>query len=555
MTKLPRIQAVRNDGSLERPNDQEAERALLAGLLVYPERMDEAVAILRGAEQDFYGDVHRRIFVALLELWRAGLPIDFVTTTDRLRQMGSMDDLEELGGVAYLSTLTSAAMPPDRITPYAEIVRSLAVRREDVQLAEFLAEAAYHCESDEAYAIMRRSMGDALTLSGEDGDAEALPILADDEAEALPPLRGILGDILFDESVSYLYGPSGRWKSFLALDWSLCIATETPWMGRPVQGGDVLYVCSEGARGLGKRITAWKQRHGVRGRTRLRVLPLALDLTNASQVAALPRRLEALDIAPTLIVFDTLAASNSGDENTAENAARITAAARRIIRAHPGACVLIVHHTGYDNTHMRGSTAFYSNADTVIRIEGGDANRRIEPGEPITLVSDKPKEGEPFQDIIFTTERQTWADESGAIHASLVIVPGDESVARAKTKLDTLSPKRRAALAVIEAAPEDGLSWTAWLNATGMSRSSFYEMVSDFVRAKLVDINAAGNYYRLFASSVSSVRFVSGSDEPAKRSSVRFGVSIDTEQPNLAEPPAADQMTEHGAEQTIDAGQ
>lgn len=524
---MAKIQAVHSDGSLEQPNDQEAERGLLAGLLVYPERMDEAVAILRGAEKDFYGHAHRTIFAALLELWRAGLPIDFITAADRLRQMGRTRDLEDLGGVAYLSALTSEAMPPDRITSYAEIVRSLAVRREDVQLAEFLAEAAYRCESDEAYAIVRRSTGDALSLTSVDDESEALPILADDEAEALPPLRGILGDILFDESVSYLYGPSGRWKSFLALDWSLCIATETPWMGRPVQGGDVLYVCSEGARGLGKRITAWKQRHGVSGRTRLRVLPLALDLTNASQVAALPRRLEALDIAPTLIVFDTLAASNSGDENTAENAARITAAARRIIRAHPGACVLIVHHTGYDNTHMRGSTAFYSNADTVIRIEGGDANRRIEPGEPITLVSDKPKEGEPFQDIIITTERQTWAAEDGSIHASLVIVPG-EAARDARAQEKSMTPQRKAALAVLATKGGEGLGARAWMKVSGLSHSAFFEAIKFFTSQQLVDVNAQGNYYCLPDGPVGPVRSGAWSGGTTESGPVRSGVSIDT---------------------------
>ena len=496
------------------PSDDDAEAGLLGGLMAYPDHFDVVAEILIGEERDFHGSAHRVIYNALLTIWRLGEPIDLVLVIDQLRQM---DRLEDAGGVSAVSRLLSIAPPPDRLEPYARIVRRMALRRADMRLGASLMQDAYSCDNDEAYAILRRSYGDALSESGVAGELEALPILTDTEAEALPPLKGILGDILFDESVSYLYGPSGRWKSFVALDWSLCIATGRSWMGRPVVEGDVLYVCSEGARGIGKRITAWKARHGVQGQTRLRILPLALDLANAAQVAALPRRLGALEIEPQLIVFDTLAASNSGDENTAENAARITAAARRIIRAHPGVCVLIVHHTGYDNTHMRGSTAFYSNADTVIRIEGGEANRRIEPGEPITIVSDKPKEGEPFRDITLTADVQTWASEDGErIHSSLVMVPGDGLLAKAKTKNENLTPKRKAALAVIEAAGKDGLSWSAWLSASGMSRSSFYEMVSDFVSAKLVDINAAGDYYRLSASSVSSVRFGSGSGEPAK---------------------------------------
>lgn len=482
--------------------NREAEEGLVGGLLVYPDRMDDVTAILRGDEKDLIGAA-RYVYHAALALWREGAAIDFITVAARMRQMGT---LEETGGLSYVSRLASNAAMPGALEEYARILRRLSERRAHRAQAEYLAREAVHCVNDEAYDIIVRSVGEALTDGGMGEDAaEALPILTDTEAEALPPLRGILGDILFDDSVSYLYGPSGRWKSFLALDWSLSIATGRAWMGRPVVEGDVLYVCSEGARGVGKRITAWKQRHGVSGPTRLRIMPIALDLSNTSQVAALPRRLEALDIEPRLIVFDTLAASNSGDEKESVNANTITASARRIIRAHPGVCVLIVHHTGYDTTHMRGSTAFYANADTVIRIEGGEVNRRIEPGEPITIVSDKPKEGEPFADIVLTADVQTWASEDGAtIHSSLVMTPGEAAKA-AKMKDRELSPQRKAALAALESAGPDGLGASAWHKASGMSNSGFYDAIKYFINAQLVSLGVNGNYYCLSATPVTPV--------------------------------------------------
>ncbi|HET9111671.1 MAG TPA: AAA family ATPase [Ktedonobacterales bacterium] len=481
--------------------NREAEEGLVGGLLVYPDRMDDVTAILRGDEKDLIGAA-RYVYHAALALWREGAAIDFITVAERMRQMGT---LEDNGGLSYVSHLASNAAMPGALEEYARILRRLSERRAHRAQAEYLAREAVHCVNDEAYDIIVRSVGEALTGMGE-GIDEALPILTDAEAEALPPLQGILGDILFDESVSYLYGPSGRWKSFVALDWSLSIATGRPWMGRHVVEGDVLYICSEGARGVGKRITAWKQRHGWTGPTRLRVMPVAIDLANASQVSALPRRLEALDIEPRLIVFDTLAASNSGDEKEAVNANVVTAAARRLIRAHPGVCVLIVHHTGYDTTHMRGSTAFYSNADTVIRIEGGEANRRIEPGEPITIVSDKPKEGEPFRDITLTADVETWASEDGAaIHSSLVMIPGEAAKA-AKARDRELSPQRKAALAALESAGPDGLGASAWHKASGMSHGAFYDAIKFFVNAQLVSIGAGGNYYCSPAGPVGPVR-------------------------------------------------
>lgn len=475
------------------PADRDAEAALLGGLLIYPDYMDEVVEELPGDALNFYVEEHRVIYNTFLALWRAGEPIDLITVTDRLRQSGK---LEEVGGGAFISSLASASPNSTHAISYARIVRSLARRRDDIRLMSNLVGEAYTCGSDEAYHIIRRGVADALADTGPMSAEDALPILTDTEAEALPALTGILGDVLFDDSVSYLYGPSGRWKSFLALDWALSIATGKPWMGRRTQAGDVLYVCSEGARGIGKRITAWKMAHGVNGPTRLRILPIALDLANAAQVAALPRRLEALEMEPRLIVFDTLAASNSGDEKEALNANAVTTSARRIIRAHPGCCVLIVHHTGYDTTHMRGSTAFYANADTVIRIEGGDANRRIGPGDPVRVVSDKPKDGEPFEDITLTAEKQTWiGEEDGVTHSSLVLVSCDPETARAARRAQTLTPNRRAALDALIAAGETGLTATAWREACGLKHSTFFDIVNYLTANKLVRLETSFGVY------------------------------------------------------------
>lgn len=514
------------------PCDPDAEAAILGSILIDPDVLDTLDGILVGGALDFYTDEHRTIYKAALALYTAGEPVDLITIVDRLRDMRK---LEDVGGAAFVSALANQVPTSANAVAYARIVRKLALRRSDMAQASMLMQEAYTCQNDEAYDITRASILDSLALNA-GGKLSEIPILTDEEAESLPPLKGILGNILFDESVSYLYGPSGRWKSFLALDWALSIATGRAWMGRPVAEGDVLYVCSEGARGIGKRITAWKRRHGIKGRSRLRVVPLALDLTNAAQVAALPRRLEALDIHPTLIVFDTLAASNSGDENTAVNAGAIDRAARRIIRTHEGACVLIVHHTGYDSSHMRGSTALFSNADTVIRITGGDTNKRIEPGEPITLISDKAKDGEPFKDIILTAEQERWASEDGVIHSSLVMVSGDEALAAAKADKAqdrAMTPERRATLDVLGSAGDEGMSASEWLRASGMGRSTFFNFLKYCKDQNIIELMSNGNY-RMLASPVSPVQSNFSPTGPAKRSPVQSSVSLDTGPLDLA---------------------
>lgn len=499
------------------PQNVEAERAVLGSILIDPDAIGEVAGILQGSA-DFYNHDHRMIYEAMLSLYQDGVPTDVITVINRLRDHAHLD---EIGGTTTVSQLANSVPTSANIASYAAIVREHADKRQAIGPLETLLDAALHADHP-SFSALRRTVGEMLLEDDTQATRDEPAILFDDEAEALEPPRGILGNLLFEESVSYLYGPSGRWKSFVALSWGLAIATGRQWLGRPVIEGDVLYVCSEGARGTGQRVTAWKRHHGVIGRTRLRIMQSAIDLASGAQVQAFIRRISALDIHPVMIVFDTLAASNSGDEDTATNASAVTRAARRIIQACEGACVLIVHHTGYDVTHMRGSSGFYNNADTVIRMEGGDANRRMEPGQPITLISDKPKNGEPFQDIYLTTEPQTWATDDGQIHSSLVVTSCDADLARkAKAKDSGMTTKRRAALAVLEAAGEAGLSWSAWLAASGMSRTAFYEAVNGnakgdkgFVSDKLVDVLANGNY-RFLASSVSSVRFGFGSGELA----------------------------------------
>ena len=64
-------------------------------------------------------------------------------------------------------------------------------------------------------------------------------------------------------ALGMVWGPSSGFKTFIALDWALCISSGTPWHGRPVTQGPVLYIAGEGQRGIQKRIEAWKKANNV----------------------------------------------------------------------------------------------------------------------------------------------------------------------------------------------------------------------------------------------------------------------------------------------------
>ena len=109
----------------ERPFSEEAERAVLASLL-----LDDRV--IAEVEQrldlgDFYLERHRLIYAAVEGLRREWRPIDLRTLQEQLERDGA---LEAVGGVAYLAALDLDLPDLARTEHYAQIVRELSVTRQ-----------------------------------------------------------------------------------------------------------------------------------------------------------------------------------------------------------------------------------------------------------------------------------------------------------------------------------------------------------------------------------------------------------------------------------------
>ena len=518
----------------ELPSDRELEIGMLRCILDPYSSAEayEAVAQVQAfTEDDLYFHEHRAIYRTVRTVAAKGdIPeIGNVLAELRLRNM-----MDEAGGEDYIHYTIFAEAGVLRLAgQYARRIHELAERRRIIEQAQMLATVAYRGDTETLQAVCR---GVVATLADDENAAAEAPdlslYLTDEEAANLPPARGILGDILYEDSVIYVYAPTGRWKTFVAVSWGMCIATNTPWLGRSVVEGDVLYIAAEGARGIGQRVAAWKRRHGVTGKTRIIIRKASLDLDVDKQVSGFIRDMELLEIHPVLIVFDTLATSTNGNENESETAKAVAKAARRMIRACEGACVLIIHHTGYDATHMRGSSEFEADSDSTIRIEGGEAGKDIEVGEPIFLTCDKPfKDGEKFKRVCLTTDVETWAvEETGEIRRSLVIVAGDEAAAeqrKAKTQEKGMTPKRQRALDALTTP----LTANEWQRVSGMCPSAFFQALTYFQDADIVTFGDDGRYARAIATPVTPLRSgftPAGVDARAVGTPLRSGVSIDT---------------------------
>ncbi len=106
------------------PQNLDAERATLGGVLIDPEAISQVLELL--SVEDFYQEGHRETYRAVLHLFERSEPIDLVTVTARLRELNKLD---EIGGASYLASLTDHVPTTANLTYYAKIVHQHGMRR------------------------------------------------------------------------------------------------------------------------------------------------------------------------------------------------------------------------------------------------------------------------------------------------------------------------------------------------------------------------------------------------------------------------------------------
>ena len=107
----------------EPPHSEEAEKAVLSGILRVSDAYKKAQAIV--GPTDFYHERHRLVFAAMGGLHEVGSPIDLITLQEALGQNGQ---LEAIGGVTYLSHLLGATPTAGHVRHHAQIVREKHLR-------------------------------------------------------------------------------------------------------------------------------------------------------------------------------------------------------------------------------------------------------------------------------------------------------------------------------------------------------------------------------------------------------------------------------------------
>ena len=246
-------------------------------------------------------------------------------------------------------------------------------------------------------------------------------LLDTDGLDKMPTLEPLLGDLLYVNTLCRVVGPSGHFKSFVVIDFAGHIGTGTPWHGRYVRQGTVVYLVAEGAEGIRKRVRAWEQHHGLR-MTDVYFLPRPVQVADPEWdvlTAALAR------VRPVLIVVDTQARVTVGvEENSNTEMGRIVDRLERL-RAATGACVQVIHHTGHQGEHGRGASAVKGTLQTELLVsKKGDRAANI----IVTIKTGKQKDEEQETALDFglkVVKIDGEAKPDGRPVTSVVLVPLD----------------------------------------------------------------------------------------------------------------------------------
>jgi len=138
----------------------EAEQSVLGGVLLSADAW-EAVSEALG-EHDFYRHDHQLIFRALADLMSDEQPLDVVTVAEKLEKR---DELESVGGIAYLGSLASGTPSASNVKAYAAIVRERSVLRQMIAIGNEIADSAYNPGDQKSDQLLDRAESQVLGIA------------------------------------------------------------------------------------------------------------------------------------------------------------------------------------------------------------------------------------------------------------------------------------------------------------------------------------------------------------------------------------------------------
>lgn len=125
------------------PQATDLEEAILGAIMLERDGYLEISEFL--LKECFYKDAHAKIFHAIAVLFQSAKPIDILTVTAQLRQVG---ELEMIGGAYYITELTNRVASAANIQFHARIVYQKYLQRELIRVSTQVIQESYEDTTD-----------------------------------------------------------------------------------------------------------------------------------------------------------------------------------------------------------------------------------------------------------------------------------------------------------------------------------------------------------------------------------------------------------------------
>ena len=125
------------------PQAIDLEEAVLGALMLEKDALSTVIDILK--PEVFYQESHKKIFEAISILFQKSKPVDILTVTSELRNLGT---LEMVGGAYYITNLTNRVASAANIEYHARIISQKYIQRELIRISSEIIQNAYEDTTD-----------------------------------------------------------------------------------------------------------------------------------------------------------------------------------------------------------------------------------------------------------------------------------------------------------------------------------------------------------------------------------------------------------------------
>lgn len=190
----------------------------------------------------------------------------------------------------------------------------------------------------------------------------------------------LIDDIIPARGLGFIYGPPASYKSFIAVDLAMCIATGKDWHGSECEmPGAVVYIAAEGSRGVKERVIGWRKKYNMTGSIVIMSTAVMMDdvIMRQAFTECVQRAREQLQVPIRMVVIDTMARSFSGDENSSQETGAFFKSCEMLAEDADDCFVMIITHTRKNDDEYRGSSAVKGAADCMFLVKRVDDRQAL----------------------------------------------------------------------------------------------------------------------------------------------------------------------------------